>query len=78
VATAVGGIPELIVDGVTGFLTTPDDADGFADALERLLRDPELVARMGVAARRRVEARFTLTGQVGRLLRLWSEVVGGG
>ena len=78
VATAVGGIPELIEDGVTGFLTTPGDSGGFADALKRLLRDPELAARMGVEARRRVEERFTLARQVDCLLALWTDMVGVG
>src|SRR5437899_9388343 len=54
VAVAVGGIPELIDDGVTGFLTPPGDAGRSAAALERLLCDPDLVARLGAAARRRV------------------------
>ena len=78
VATAVGGVPELIEEGVTGFLTTPGDAGGLADALERLLRDPELAARMGVAARRRAEERFSIRRQVDCLLELWTEVVGVG
>src|SRR5437867_744113 len=78
VATAVGGIPELIEDGVTGFLIAPGDAGRLARALERLLHDPALVARLGVAARRRVEERFSLTGQVDRLLALWAELVGVG
>jgi len=75
VATAVGGIPELIEDGVTGFLTAPGDAGRFAAALERLLRDPDLVARLGAAARRRAEERFSLTRQVDGLLALWAELV---
>jgi len=75
VAVAVGGIPELIDDGVTGFLTPPGDAGKLAAALERLLCDPDLVARLGAAACRRVKERFSLTGQVNRLLALWAELV---
>src|SRR5438876_7717203 len=75
VAPAVGGIPELVEDGVTGLLVPVGDTQALAAALEQLLRNPELAARMGVAARRRVEERFTLTGQVDRLLELWTELV---
>ncbi|OLE97684.1 MAG: hypothetical protein AUG75_05385 [Cyanobacteria bacterium 13_1_20CM_4_61_6] len=76
VATAVGGIPELIEDGVTGFLTTPGDAEGLAGGLERLLRDPDLVARFGAAARLRAEEHFSLPRQVDRLLSVWRGLVG--
>src|SRR5436309_7806252 len=75
VATAVGGVPELIDDGVTGFLTAPGDADALAGALERLLCGPDLVARFGAAARRRVVEHFSLTRQVDRLLALWRSLV---
>src|SRR5437899_6661892 len=80
VATAVGGIPELVEDGVTGLLVPVGDTQALAAALEQSLRNPELAARMGVAARRRVEERFSLMGQVDRLLALWAELgsVGGG
>ncbi len=78
VATAVGGIPELIEDGVTGILTPPGDAGKLAAALERLLRDPELATRFGVAARRRAEEHFSVTRQVDRLLHLWTGLVGSG
>jgi glycosyltransferase involved in cell wall biosynthesis len=54
VATRVGGIPELVEDGVTGFLVEPGDRDGLRAALERLLGDPALRRRMGAEARRRV------------------------
>jgi len=77
VATAVGGIPELIEDGVTGFVTPPDDAPALAAALERLLSDPELQARLGAAARRRAEARFSRPRQVDRLIALWSALLDG-
>ena len=71
VASAVGGIPELVSDGVTGLLVQPGDADGLAGALERLLTRPDLRRAMGSAARERAEARFGLERQVDRLLELW-------
>jgi glycosyltransferase involved in cell wall biosynthesis len=54
VASAVGGIPELVEDGVTGLLVQPGDVEALRAALERLLADPVLRRRMGRAARRRV------------------------
>jgi glycosyltransferase involved in cell wall biosynthesis len=75
VATAVGGVPELVDDGVSGLLVPAGDASALATALESLLRDRELAARMGRAARRTVEQRFSLRGQVDQLLALWREVV---
>ena len=75
VATSVGGVPELVEDGVTGLLVPPGDAAALAAALERLLRDPALAARLGAAARRKVEERFSLVGQVDQLLSLWAEVL---
>jgi glycosyltransferase involved in cell wall biosynthesis len=56
VATAVGGIPELVEDGVTGLLVEPGDVAGLRGALERLLADPVLRRRLGREARRRVRA----------------------
>jgi len=57
VASAVGGIPELVEDGVTGFLVEPGDVSGLREAIERLLSDPALRRRMGRAARARVAER---------------------
>jgi glycosyltransferase involved in cell wall biosynthesis len=60
VATAVGGIPEIVVDGETGLLVPRRaGADGVESALARLLGDPALRKRMGLAGRRRFEERFT-------------------
>jgi starch synthase len=59
VATNVGGIPEIVVEGATGFLVGPTDAAELADRVNKLLRDPELAARMGRAGRRRVLDRFS-------------------
>jgi glycogen(starch) synthase len=57
VASAVGGIPELVEDGVTGFLVPPGDVAALRAALERLLADPVLRRRMGREGRRRVAER---------------------
>lgn len=75
VATAVGGVPELVQDGVTGLLTPRGDAEGLAKALERLLSDSKLAARLGKAARQRAEEHFSVQRQVNRLLELWRELV---
>ena len=53
VASAVGGIPEVVDDGVQGRLVAPGDADALAAALAALADDPALRARMGAAARQR-------------------------
>ena len=58
VATDVGGTAELVVEGETGFLVPPADPEALADAVEQLLRNPELRDRLGAAARRRAERLF--------------------
>jgi sugar transferase (PEP-CTERM/EpsH1 system associated) len=59
VATQVGGVPEIVLDGETGLLVPPGDSETLAQALIRLLRDPDLRSRMGRAGRRRVEQHFS-------------------
>ncbi len=51
VSTRVGGISEIIENNVTGFLVEPDDMQGMAERLERLVRDAELRNRLGMQAR---------------------------
>ena len=60
VASDVGGVPELVVDGETGLLVPPGNDRLLASALRRLLADPELRRRMGEAWRRRAEEAFDL------------------
>jgi glycosyltransferase involved in cell wall biosynthesis len=55
VATASGGVPDVVIDGETGFLAPPGDSEAVAEAVLRLLRDPELNHRMGQANRQRAE-----------------------
>jgi glycosyltransferase involved in cell wall biosynthesis len=58
IATRLGGIPEMIVDGQTGILVAPGDEAGFVRAVERLLPDPDLRLRMGRAAREHMARHF--------------------
>ncbi len=58
VATAVGANPELVRDGEHGLIVPPGDDSALAEAIGRLLADPPLAARLGAAARRRVEAEY--------------------
>ena len=63
VTTDTGDVRELVDDGVEGFVVGEDDVQGFAERLERLVRDPALRARMGQAARQKVMAKFDLRTQ---------------
>jgi len=58
VSTAVGGVPEVVVDGVTGLTVPSGDAAAVADGILRLLRDRELSARLSTAGRRHVYPRY--------------------
>ena len=58
VASRVGGLPEVIDDGVTGFLHPPDDIDGMAASAVRLLQDGALHNRIALAGRHSVETEF--------------------
>ncbi len=58
VSTAVGGVPEVVIDGVTGLTVPPSQPVAFAEAVLRMLRDPELAARLGAAGRQHVYPRY--------------------
>jgi glycosyltransferase involved in cell wall biosynthesis len=59
VATAVGGLLDLVVDGETGLLVPPRDPGALRAALQRLLADPDLRTRLGAEARERIRTRFS-------------------
>ena len=60
VAYAIDGIPELIVDGVDGFVIKPNKVDGLACAIVRILENPVRAESMGMAGREKVARRFSL------------------
>lgn len=72
-----GGIPEIIEDGKTGILCAPGDAGALADAIARFARDPEATRAMGLRARKRIEAHFSVDAMVEGNLQVYREVVAG-
>lgn len=59
IASRVGGIPEIVEDGITGILCPPGDAEKIADAIITLIKKPDLRKRMGNSGKERVERFFT-------------------
>jgi glycosyltransferase involved in cell wall biosynthesis len=76
VATGCGGVPEVITDGVEGFLVEPRNPEKMAGALLRLREDAGLRRRMGLAGRRKVLSGFTLEHEHGALLDMYRSVAG--
>jgi glycosyltransferase involved in cell wall biosynthesis len=75
VATDIPGCREAVVDGQTGILIPPRDAQALAAALERLINDPTLRARMGAAGRARVEQNFSDAIICGKTLAVYESLV---
>ena len=75
VVTDSGGSPELVVDGVSGLVVPPRDAEALAAAFEKLIRDPALRRRMGDAARERIEKDFRNEETVRQTIALYRELV---
>jgi glycosyltransferase involved in cell wall biosynthesis len=77
VATAVGATTELIDDGVHGLLVPPGQPERLAGAIDALLRDPVRAARLGAAARRRVEERYSREAMVRTFEDFYVNLAGG-
>lgn len=74
VASAVGGLPEVVQDGVTGILVPPNDSHALLTSLEKLIDDPELRTQMGQAGRHRA-ANYSASVVVPQIERVYREVV---
>jgi starch synthase len=75
VASRVGGIPEVVVDGETGWLVEPGDPIALGAAVREALADPARARRMGEAGRRRVEAHFAWDRIAERTLAVYRDAI---
>ena len=75
VATRVGGVPELVVEGETGILVPPEDTEALALAMLDLLQDPLKGRSMGEAGRKRVQDHFSMTAMVTNTDYLYQELL---
>lgn len=74
VVTRVGGNPEVVIDGHTGYLVPPKDISAFANRVIELLRNPGLRASMGFNARKRVNEQFSIEKVGSQYLKLYEEI----
>jgi glycosyltransferase involved in cell wall biosynthesis len=77
VSTGVDGIPEAVADGESGLLVGPRDSGALADAIVRLLDDPDVRARMGAAGERIVRERFGIERMADEIAALYRSLVSG-
>jgi rhamnosyl/mannosyltransferase len=69
------GVPYVNLDGVTGIIVPPNDAEKLADAINKLLRDDSLREKLGRAARERVEREFTADQMASKTLKVYEKVI---
>lgn len=74
VGTTVSGVPEAVVDGVTGRTVAPGSPQAMADAIAGLLADPAALRRAGAAGRERWEARFGLDRMIAEIVEIYHEL----
>ncbi len=75
IATQVGGLSDIVVDGETGFLIQPEEDQALADRLRQLIQRPDLRQRMGRAARARAEELFDAQKNAKKILKILHETV---
>jgi glycosyltransferase involved in cell wall biosynthesis len=76
IATAVGGLPEVVTDGVNGLLIPPQDPEALAQALARFLDDPALAKKLGENARQHVNENFSLERLGREINEIYEELTG--
>jgi len=74
VGSRVGGVPEVVADGVTGYVVPPSDPQALADALQRYAQDPQLAAAHGAAGRQRVQQLYSMAAMVAGYLSLYDSL----
>jgi len=75
VASAVGGVPEIITDGLTGLLVEPRDPKMIASAVIRMVHNPEWALQIGEQGRNEVMSRFTYNREIGAIQALYDEMM---
>lgn len=75
VATSVGGVPDVVVDGRTGVLVPPRDVEALAEAITALLKDPESRQRLGEAAQAAVMPAFSISRLAGDMEALYRRLI---
>ena len=75
VASRVGGIPEIIEDGVEGYLVEPMDVNNLAERCRRLIESPDVARKMGEQGRKRVNSEFSATAMADRVVSVYKEVL---
>ena len=75
VATPVGEVPALIADRQTGLLVPADDAERLAEAISDMLRDPQMRARFGAAARKRIQDEYSSARMTADYLHVYEEAI---
>ena len=74
VSTEISGIPELIQDGVSGFLAKPNDPESLTEAIERVLNGSKPIAQITKAARQRIVDEFDQDKNIDRLLDIFNQI----
>ena len=77
VASNVGGIPDVVIDGESGILVPEKDPIALANAFKRLADDPSLITKLLAGARKRINECFTWDGIIERQVEVYKRVVGG-
>ncbi len=75
VASRIGGLPEIIEDGITGALFEPGNPESLMQHVRRLWEDPELCQRMGIAGRQKVMREYTEDTYFHNLMAVYQEAI---
>lgn len=75
IATRVGGIPEIVKDGITGILVPPENPDFLAEAIISLIKNRDLGEKFGLEGKMRLDSKFTSQAMVERIEQLYDELI---